>query len=77
VVKPKRGKIARQMLTIDEVATSLKVSRRTIYRCIKSGKLSALKFDGFYRIEGAAYEDFLDRARTNSALVDSREEAKV
>jgi len=39
-----------KVYTPDEVAKILKVTRRTIYRWIKSKVLEAIKIDGVYRI---------------------------
>ena len=49
------------MMTLQEVAKELRVSRRTIYRWIKSGKFKALHFDGVYRVREQDFAVFLDR----------------
>lgn len=54
------------MLTVDEVATRLKVSKFTVYRWIKKGILQAIRIDGVLRIEEKAYEDLLIKGRTPS-----------
>ena len=46
--------------TLPEVAERLKVSRRTVYRWIKSGELRAYKFANEYRITESALKDFLE-----------------
>jgi len=38
-----------EILTIDEVATYLKASKRTVYRLASSGKLPAFKLGGTWR----------------------------
>jgi excisionase family DNA binding protein len=50
-------------LTLPEVAEQLKVSRRTVYRWIKAGELSAYKFANEYRITESALKDFLEAHR--------------
>ena len=46
--------------TLPEVAERLKVSRRTVYRWIKSGELSAYQFGREYRITESALKEFLE-----------------
>jgi excisionase family DNA binding protein len=46
--------------TLPEVAERLKVSRRTVYRWIKSGDLNAYQFGREYRITESALKQFLD-----------------
>ena len=50
-------------LTLPEVAEQLKVSRRTVYRWIKSGDLDAFQFGREYRITESALKDFLEAHR--------------
>ena len=57
------------MMTLDDVIKELKVSRRTIYRWIKSGKLPALKINGVYRIREQDYFRFLDNASKDTARI--------
>jgi excisionase family DNA binding protein len=49
--------------TLPEVAERLKVSRRTVYRWIKSGELDAYKFANEYRITESALKEFLEAHR--------------
>ena len=39
-----------EILTIEEVATKMKVSKRTIYRLIQAGKFPAFKFGKNWRV---------------------------
>lgn len=48
-----------KVYTIDEVATLLHVTRRTIYTYIKDGKLKAVKIGKYWRITEKALEAFL------------------
>ena len=50
-------------LTLPEVAEQLKVSRRTVYRWIKSGGLDAYQFGREYRITESALKNFLEAHR--------------
>ena len=52
-------KVDERYLTLPEVAERLKVSRRTLYRWIKSGDLNAYQFGREYRITESALKDFL------------------
>jgi excisionase family DNA binding protein len=56
-------KVDERYLTLPEVAERLKVSRRTIYRWIKSGDLVAYQFGREYRITESALKDFLEAHR--------------
>ena len=51
-------------LTLPEVAERLKVSRRTLYRWIKEGRLNAYQFEREYRMTESDLQDFLRRSRT-------------
>ena len=56
-------KVDERYLTLPEVAERLKVSRRTIYRWIKSGDLDAYQFGREYRITESALKDCLEAHR--------------
>jgi excisionase family DNA binding protein len=56
-------KVDERYLTLPEVADQLKVSRRTVYRWIKSGELNAYQFGRDYRITESALKDFLEAHR--------------
>lgn len=47
--------------TLEEVTQNLKVSRITLYRYIKSGKLKAYKLGKEMRISDSEYKSFLER----------------
>ena len=51
--------------TVEETAEQLKVSKMTIYRHIKAGKLIAHKVGKDYRISQADLDAFLAAIRTN------------
>lgn len=48
-----------QLLTIEDVAVKLKVSKRTVYEWIRTGKLEAVKAGSLWRISEQALQDFL------------------
>ena len=48
-----------QLLTINDITKILKVSRLTIYRYIKAGKLPAYKMGRDYRINKVEFEKYL------------------
>jgi len=53
------------MMTLKEVAQEFKVSRRTVYRWIKAGKLKAFMLgDQIYRVDEADFEDFKNKKET-------------
>ena len=46
------------MLTLKEIAQEIKVTRRTVYRWVKLGKLKAIKIDGIWRVREDEYNRF-------------------
>lgn len=57
-------RVDERYLTLPEIAERLKVSRRTVYRWVKDGDLSAYKFANEYRIAESDLKAFLERRRT-------------
>lgn len=49
-----------QLLTLDEVAQTLKVHENTVIRIIKKAEISAIKVSGQWRITVDALEDYLE-----------------
>ena len=47
------------LLTVAEVAETLRVSNMTVYRLIKSGELTAIRVGKNYRIRTADLDDYL------------------
>ena len=50
--------------TAQELADILKVNIMTIYRYIKTGKITAYKIGKEFRIEKKEFEKFLDKVKT-------------
>jgi excisionase family DNA binding protein len=48
-----------EILTIDEVATSLKAGKRTVYRLASSGKIPAFKLGGTWRLRRAELDQWI------------------
>ena len=57
------GGEAAQLLTVREVAATLRVSTMTVYRLIKAGELRSTRVGKGYRIRPADLELFLGEAR--------------
>ena len=57
----KGGKMAEELMTIDEVASYFKVATRTVYRMLKAKELPAFKVGGQWRFK----KDDVDRAFKN------------
>jgi len=53
-----------KLYTIEEIASILKVTERTIYNYIKGGDLSAIKIGKYWRIKHADLENFLSSRTT-------------
>lgn len=51
------------LLTVNEVAIALRVSKMTIYRLIHSGSLAAYRVGRSYRVPPTAVRAYLDEAR--------------
>lgn len=49
------------LMTIEDLAAYLKVSRRTIYEWLKSNKIPALKLVGQWRFKKDKIDEWLDR----------------
>ena len=60
-----------QLLTIQEVADQLRLSRLTIYRYISAGKLPAYKLGRDFRINQAEVTKFLNSHKTNKGEYES------
>lgn len=48
-----------ELLTVDEVAEALRVSRMTVYRKVHSGELPSVHFGRSFRIPASAMEAYL------------------
>lgn len=48
-----------KVYTLDEVADILKVTKRTLYTYLKTGKLKAFKMGKYWRVTEQALQDFL------------------
>lgn len=48
------------LMTIEDLATYLKVSRRTIYEWLKTNKIPALKLVGQWRFKKEKIDDWLE-----------------
>lgn len=55
-----------EFLTVEEIAKILKVTKMTIYRYIKAGKLTAYKIGKDFRISKETLDNFLKQARTTN-----------
>lgn len=52
-----------KLLTLNEVAEYLRVSKLTVWRYIKAGKLPAYKFGRDWRIKEVEFEKFMESRR--------------
>ena len=52
-----------ELLTAEQVAKILKVSKMTVYRYIKAGKLVAIKAGRDFRIKQSDFDAFLEKNR--------------
>jgi excisionase family DNA binding protein len=55
-----------KLLTPDQVAEFLLVSRKTVYRIINSGKLEAIKVESILRIPEESLQKYMDRNKKTS-----------
>ena len=56
----RRPFVGDRLLTVGEVAATMRVSNMTVYRLIKSGELPALRVGKNYRLRQSDVERFLD-----------------
>ncbi len=57
---PKRRQfVGDRLLTVGEVAATMRVSNMTVYRLIKSGQLSAIRVGKNYRLRNADIDRYL------------------
>ena len=52
-----------RFLTVDQVAERLQLSKMTIYRYLKAGKIAAYDLGKEYRIKQSDLEEFLEKKR--------------
>ncbi len=50
-------------LTVTEVSGILRLSALTIYKYIRTGKITAFEFGGHYRISATSLNDFIQQHR--------------
>ena len=50
-----------ELMTIEDLATYLKVSRRTIYEWLKTNKIPALKVVGQWRFKRDTIDSWIDK----------------
>ena len=55
-----------EILTIAEIAESLRVSNRTVRNWIDSGKLKAFKFGLQYRVNKEDFEEFIKNSEVKN-----------
>jgi excisionase family DNA binding protein len=64
-----RSVVMERLLTPDQVAEFLAVSRKTVYRIIKAGKLEAVKVESILRIPEESLKDYVNRnIKRNSGI---------
>ena len=52
------------LLTVEEIADTLKVSKMTVYRLIENRQLPAMRIGRSYRVSNADLTAYLERSRT-------------
>ena len=55
-----------RLLTVNEVAALLRVSRMTVYRLIKEGQLKALRVGRSYRLREDDVDEYLSKRYTEA-----------
>jgi excisionase family DNA binding protein len=56
-----------RLLTVGEVAATMRVSNMTVYRLIKSGQLAAIRVGKNYRIRESDVDRYLDERQVEGA----------
>jgi excisionase family DNA binding protein len=57
-------RFSNKLLTVNEVASILRVSNMTVYRLLKSGQIPAIRVGKNYRIKESDVNDYLSRGGT-------------
>lgn len=52
--------------TLEEVASIIQVTRRTVYTYIKNGSLKAVKIGKYWRVSEANLQDFINNGTRNA-----------
>ncbi len=60
IIKTRGGNYLEKLYTVQEVADYLGLSRKTIYRYLKAGKLKAKKVGAEYRITQSQLDELLN-----------------
>lgn len=58
--------VSSRLLSIEQVANRLQMSKMTIYRYIKAGKIEAYKIGKEFRIKESALVKFLEESKVSS-----------
>jgi excisionase family DNA binding protein len=56
-----RDKISNKLLTVNEVASILRVSNMTVYRLVKGGQIPAIRVGKNYRIKESDVNKYLTK----------------
>ena len=62
-----------ELLTLDEVAAYLKVSRDTVYRMAQKGKIPAVKVGNQWRFAKSEVTNWLEANRNSNDLLERRQ----
>jgi len=57
-------KSKKEFYLVEELADALRVSKMTIYRYIKAGKVKAYKIGKEFRIDKSEFQSFLNKVKT-------------
>jgi excisionase family DNA binding protein len=63
----RRPFVGDRLLTVGEVAATMRVSNMTVYRLIKSGELPAIRVGKNYRIRESDVDRYLDERQVEGA----------
>ena len=65
-----------KLLTLQQVADRLQVSKSSVYNWLRSGRLRAVKAGKLWRVPESALEDFLAAPAHNAASSNAKDYAK-
>lgn len=55
----------KEFYTIEEVMAILQLSRQTVYRYVRSGKLPAYKIGKWYRVKVSDFDSFIKESKVS------------
>ena len=63
-VMAQSASLSTDLLTVAEIAASMRVSKMTVYRLTRSGAMESIRFGRSYRVSKAAVQRYLESVKS-------------